>query len=73
MVSAPPGSGGGGNDEDYGEKAKVGDYVTLPGGGYGKIESIDPTTGDADITQVSEPDLKTMIESKTGKTVKKIS
>ena len=73
MVSAPPGSGGGGNDEDYGEKAKVGDYVTLPGGGYGKIESIDPTTGDADITQVSEPDLKTMIESRTGKTVKKIS
>jgi hypothetical protein len=73
MVVAPPGSGGGGEDEDYGEKAKVGDYVTLPNGGYGKIESIDPTTGDADITQLTEADLKAMIESRTGKTVKKIS
>jgi hypothetical protein len=73
MVAAPPGSGGSGGDEDFGEKAKIGDYVTLPNGDYGKIESIDPATGEADITPITESDLKTMIESKTGKTVKKIS
>lgn len=76
-VMVPPtsggGGGGGGDDEDGGEKAKLGDYVALPGGGYGKIEAIDPTTGDADITPISESDLKTMIESQSGRTVKKIS
>lgn len=74
MVAPPPGGGGGGgNDEDGGQKAKLGDYVALPGGGYGKIESIDPTTGDADITQISESDLKKLIEAQSGRTVTKIS
>jgi len=73
MVAAPPGSGGSGGDEDFGQKAKIGDYVTLPNGDYGKIESIDPATGEADITPITESDLKAMIESQTGKTVKKIS
>jgi hypothetical protein len=73
LVGGSSGSGGSGGDEDFGQKAKIGDYVTLPGGGYGKIESIDPTTGDADITQISEADLKKMIETQSGKTVKKIS
>jgi hypothetical protein len=66
-------SGGDGNDEDFGQKAKIGDYVALPSGGYGKIESIDPTTGDSDITPITEPALKAIIEAQSGRTVKKIS
>ena len=75
LVVVPPGTSGksgGDKNDDYGQKAKVGDYVALPNGGYGKLESIDPTTGDADITPISEPDLKKIIESQSGRTVKKI-
>ncbi len=61
-----------GGDEDFGEKAKIGDYVTLPDGSFGEITGIDPATGDADITPISEADLKNTIESQTGREVLKI-
>jgi preprotein translocase subunit YajC len=52
--------------------AKVGDYVALPGGGYGVVTAIDGGTGDAEINPMTEADIKKEIESSTGKKVQSI-
>lgn len=61
-----PGSGATGGK---GPIANVGDYVSLPGGGFGQITSIDGTTGEADVTPYSEADLKAKIERESGRKI----
>jgi hypothetical protein len=58
--------------EEWGEKASVGDYVTLPNGKFGKIDSIDDANGDATISALTKKELVKIIESKTGRKIKKI-
>ena len=61
-----------GDVEEWGEKARVGDYVTLPDGKFGKIDSIDDANGDATISPITEKALKKIIESQTGRKIKNI-
>jgi hypothetical protein len=58
--------------EEWGEKASVGDYVTLPNGKFGRIDSIDDTNGDATISPLTQKELVKIIESQTGKKIKNI-
>jgi hypothetical protein len=58
--------------EEWGEKASVGDYVTLPDGKFGKISSIDDTNGDATISPLTKKELVKIIEAQTGKKIKNI-
>ncbi len=63
---------GGSTSSARGPMAKVGDYVALPGGGYGVVTAIDGGTGDAEINPMTEVDIKKEIESSTGKKVQSI-
>lgn len=72
FVPAASGSSSGSSDDDFGQKAKIGDYVKLPNGDYGKIKSIDSSNGDAEIDPLTEAELKKLIEAESGRTVKKI-
>jgi|688.fasta_scaffold21454_2 hypothetical protein len=58
--------------EEWGEKASVGDYITLPDGKFGRIDSIDDANGDATISALTKKELVKIIESKTGRKIKKI-
>ena len=64
--------GDGSGGKPNGRKAKLGDYVALPNGGWGKIEGIDATNGDCDITPLTTDELKAAIEKAKNKKVKKI-
>lgn len=58
--------------EEWGEKARIGDFVTLPNGEFGKITAIDDSNGDATIASLTRKELVKIIESQTGKKIKGI-
>ncbi len=62
-------SGGSGKSGASGPIAKIGDFVKIAGGGFGKITSIDPNTGEAMVDPYSEADAIAEIEKKSGRKV----
>ena len=66
------GKGGGGGSKPKGRVAKIGDYVSLPGGGWGKVQAIDPANGDCDVTPMTEAEVRSEIESLKGAKIKSI-
>jgi len=65
-----PGSGSSADGKKKG--AKPGDYIAMPGGGYGKVDSIDPSTGDAEVTVMTKDEVIRSIEAKAANKVKNI-
>jgi hypothetical protein len=72
MSGGSGGSGGSKPPKPKGRLARVGDYVALPNGGWGKVEAIDPGSGDCDIKTMTESEVKAEIESEKGRKIKSI-
>jgi hypothetical protein len=66
------GGGGGAGASGGDDVARIGDYIKINGGGYGKIISIDDKTGEAEIKSMTKDEVKNEIEKETGKEVIKI-
>lgn len=75
-VTPPPPIGGRGGGSGGGTstlpKVKIGDFISDNSGSYGEVIAIDGETGDVDINPMTKDEIKTKIESASGRKVIKI-